>query len=74
MRYPEFRRQRLCVGSGLVESGYRTVVGRLKRSGMYWTMDGEYHPRTALLRAQRQLRGLLGWPGREPLRPSGNPR
>ena len=40
MRYPEFRAQGLCVGSGVVESGCRTVVGRLKRSGMYWTVSG----------------------------------
>ena len=40
MRYPEFRAQGLCVGSGVVEAGCRTVVGRLKRSGMYWTVDG----------------------------------
>lgn len=40
MRYPQFREQGLCVGSGVVESGCRTVVGRLKRSGMYWTVDG----------------------------------
>ena len=38
MRYPEFRQQGLCVGSGVVESGCRSVVGRLKRSGMYWTV------------------------------------
>ena len=40
MRYPEFRAQDLCVGSGVVEAGCRTVVGRLKRSGMYWTVNG----------------------------------
>ncbi len=40
MRYPEFRHQGLCVGSGVVESGCRTVVGRLKRSGMYWSVSG----------------------------------
>ena len=38
MCYPEFRQQGLCVGSGVVESGCRSVVGRLKRSGMYWTV------------------------------------
>ncbi len=38
MRYPEFRQQGLCVGSGVVESGCRSVVGRLKRSGLYWTV------------------------------------
>lgn len=30
----------LCVGSGVVESGCRTVVGPLKRLGMYWTVSG----------------------------------
>ena len=40
MRYPEFRQQGLCVGSGVVEAGCGTVVGRLKRSGMYWTVRG----------------------------------
>ena len=38
--YPEFRAQGLCVGPGVVEAGCRTVAGRLKRSGMYWTVDG----------------------------------
>lgn len=40
MRYAEFRRQDLFVGSGVIESGCRTVVGRRKRSGMFWTVDG----------------------------------
>ncbi|MDE0262456.1 MAG: hypothetical protein OXJ37_08655 [Bryobacterales bacterium] len=39
MRYPEFRQPGLCVGCGVVEAGCRTAVGRLKRSGMYWTVD-----------------------------------
>ena len=40
MRYPEFRKQRFFVGSGVVEAGCRTVVGRLKQSGMFWTVRG----------------------------------
>ena len=41
MRYPEFRRQGLFVGSGVIEAGCKNVVGlRLKRSGMFWTVDG----------------------------------
>lgn len=33
MRYPKFRRQRLNVGSGVIEAGCKTVIGcRLKRS------------------------------------------
>src|SRR3990167_6873663 len=41
MRYAEFRRQGLFVGSGVLEAGCRTVVGqRLKQSGMHWTVKG----------------------------------
>ena len=41
MRYPEFRAQGQCVGSGVVEAGCKTVAGtRLKRPGMHWTLDG----------------------------------
>ena len=40
MRYADFRAKGLCVGSGVVESGCRTIVGRLKRSGMYWSVSG----------------------------------
>jgi hypothetical protein len=41
MRYAQFRRQGLFVGSGVVEAGCKTVVGqRLKQSGMRWTVRG----------------------------------
>jgi hypothetical protein len=41
MRYPNFRRQHLFVGSGVIEAGCKTVIGsRLKRSGMFWTVRG----------------------------------
>jgi len=41
MRYPQFRRQELFVGSGVIEAGCKTVIGsRLKRSGMFWTVRG----------------------------------
>ena len=41
MRYPEFRRQHLFVGSGVIEAGCKTVIGsRLKPSGMFWTVRG----------------------------------
>ena len=41
MRYPEFRKQKLFVGSGVIEAGCKTVMGsRLKRSGMFWTVQG----------------------------------
>ena len=40
MRYPQFRRQHLFVGSGVIEAGCKTVVAsRLKRSGMFWTVQ-----------------------------------
>lgn len=41
MRYNEFGRQGLFVGSGVVEAGCRTVIAqRLKHSGMHWTVKG----------------------------------
>ena len=41
MRYPEYRRQHLFVGSGVIEAGCKTVIGsRLKQSGMFWTVKG----------------------------------
>jgi len=41
MRYEDFRKQGLFVGSGVVEAGCRTVIGqRLKQSGMHWTVNG----------------------------------
>jgi hypothetical protein len=41
MRYPQFRRQGLFIGSGVIEAGCKTVIGRrLKQSGMFWTVGG----------------------------------
>lgn len=41
MRYAEFRKQGLFVGSGVVEAGCKTIFGqRLKLSGMHWTVRG----------------------------------
>lgn len=41
MRYGEFRRRGLFVGSGVLEAGCKSVVGqRLKQSGMHWTVKG----------------------------------
>jgi hypothetical protein len=40
MRYPTFREQGLFVGSGVIEAGCKTVLGRLKQSGMFWTVHG----------------------------------
>jgi hypothetical protein len=41
MRYPEFRKKELFVGSGVIEAGCKTVIGsRLKQSGMFWTVRG----------------------------------
>src|SRR5205814_10686328 len=38
MRYLKFRRQKLFVGSGVIEAGCKTIIGtRLKQSGMFWT-------------------------------------
>jgi hypothetical protein len=41
MRYHWFRQCGLFVGSGIVESSCKTVIGqRLKQSGMHWTLSG----------------------------------
>jgi hypothetical protein len=41
MRYADFKKRGLFVGSGVMEAGCRTVVGqRLKQSGMHWTVGG----------------------------------
>jgi hypothetical protein len=41
MRYHWFRQCGLFVGSGVVESGCKSVIGqRLKLSGMHWTAAG----------------------------------
>jgi hypothetical protein len=41
MQYPKFRGQHLFVGSGVIEAGCKTVIGkRLKQSGMFWTVRG----------------------------------
>lgn len=41
MRYAEFRKMGLFVGSGVIEAGCKTIVGqRLKQSGMRWTVRG----------------------------------
>ena len=41
MRYPDFRKLGLFVGSGVVEAGCKTVIAsRLKCSGMFWTVAG----------------------------------
>ena len=41
MRYAHFRAKGPRVGSGMAESGCKSIVGgRLKRSGMFWTVDG----------------------------------
>jgi hypothetical protein len=41
MNYPQFRKQHLFVGSGVIEAACKTVIGsRLKQSGMFWTLAG----------------------------------
>ena len=41
MRYNNFRKQGLFIGSGVVEAGCRAVIGqRLKQSSMHWTVRG----------------------------------
>jgi hypothetical protein len=41
MNYPSYKTQGLCIGSGAVEAGCKTIIGtRLKRAGMRWTLWG----------------------------------
>ena len=41
MDYPRFRERKLCVSTGVVEGGCRSVIGgRLKHGGMHWTVNG----------------------------------
>ncbi len=40
MRYLEFRKWGFFVGSGVIEAGCKTITGRLKQSGMSWTVRG----------------------------------
>ena len=41
MRYPEFRKKSLFIGSGVIEAGCKTVIGsRLKQSEIFWTVRG----------------------------------
>jgi len=39
MRYKTFKNQGFFIGSGVIEAGYRAVIGqRLKQSGMHWSV------------------------------------
>jgi hypothetical protein len=41
MRYDLYRKEDLFVGSGVIEAGCKTVIGkRLKQSGMFWSLFG----------------------------------
>ena len=41
MRYPAFRAQGLCVSTGVLEGGCKSVIAaRLKGGGMHWSVDG----------------------------------
>jgi hypothetical protein len=41
MRYAHFKAQGFFLGSGVIEAGCKTVIGRrMKESGMFWSVDG----------------------------------
>jgi hypothetical protein len=41
MRYAEYQARGLFIGSGVIEAGCKTVIGRrLKQSGMFWGVRG----------------------------------
>jgi hypothetical protein len=65
MRHPQFRRQKLFVGSGVIEAAKPSIIGtRLKQSGMFSTVRGA-NAIIALRCCQlRKVRGLLGIPSR----------
>lgn len=43
-RYGDFRAQGYFIGSGVVEAGCKTVIGRrMKQSGMFWSVSGAEH-------------------------------
>ena len=49
MRYADYLREGLFIGSGVVEAGCRTVIGeRLKKSGMFWSRVSPERHRLAL--------------------------
>lgn len=44
MNYATYRRQKLPIGSGVVEAGCKTLAtARLKRAGMRWSIEGGQH-------------------------------
>lgn len=65
MRYPQFRKQGLMIGSGPVEAGCKVVVGqRLKQAGMRWTVGGAdavLAVRAAVLNKQHARISQLCW-------------
>jgi len=40
MDYPRFRARGLCVSTGVVEGGCRSVIGGRLKNGMHWSVDG----------------------------------
>jgi hypothetical protein len=41
MRYAQFKAQGFFLGSGVIEAGCKTVIGkRMKESGMFWSVNG----------------------------------
>lgn len=64
MKYAEFKRAGLFVGSGVVEAGCKAVIGqRLKQSGMRWTVRGA-NAIIALRCCQKSGRWEEYWEGR----------
>lgn len=58
MDYRRYRQQGWFIGSGVVESGCKRVIGqRLKQSGMFWTQPGA----TAVLSLRCALLSAQGW-------------
>ena len=68
MRYAEYRARGLFIGSGVVEAGCKTVIGRrLKQSGMFWGVAGAQNVLDIRCRLENRQFGLFWDQYRKPL-------
>jgi hypothetical protein len=51
----------LFVGSGVIEAGCKTVLGRLKQSGMFWTVRGANLDYSRKGTKVERRRNFFGW-------------
>ena len=71
MDYPRYRAVGLPIGSGVVESACKNVVGaRMKQSGMMWTLEGAQD----MLQLRASVKSRRFWSDFENLLPSAPPQ